>query len=248
LSSFDAAASTRPGAQISRRSLVVGAGFVMVAAAALAVSPRRHEMTLGHSRLADVIPTQLGSWSLAREGGLILPNADPSSSDVYDQVLARTYFSASLPPMMLLIAYGAAQSGLMQVHRPEICYASSGFAIKNDHAIDLPLAGTEPVAAKAFLASREDRTEQVLYWTRISDAFPRDLASQRLVMLERGVRGVIPDGVLVRCSTLGADAANGEASLLAFVRTLVANAGLAGRDLLLGAVRSRGLVGTGATL
>jgi EpsI family protein len=245
LSSLDAAVRSPAGEVLSRRSLVVGAGFFAIAAAAFALTPRRHEQTLGTTRLADLIPTQLGAWSVAPEGALILPNSD-QPNDVYDQVLARMYVAAALPPMMLLIAYGAAQSGLMKVHRPEICYASSGFAIRDDRAVDVPLAGSSPIAARTFLASREDRKEQVLYWTRISNAFPRDLGSQRLVMLELGARGIIPDGVLVRCSTFGDDAVTGQKSLLAFVDALVAGANSAGRDLLIGSTRSRGPSGRAA--
>jgi EpsI family protein len=237
LSSFEAKAAALAGGQVSRRSLFLGAGFLAVAAAAFVVTPRRHEQTLGRSRLADVVPQRLGPWSPAPNGGLILPDAD-QPGDVYDQVLARTYVAANLPPMMLLVAYGAAQSGLMKVHRPETCYTSSGFAIRDDRAIDVPLVDGGAIAARTFLASREDRAEQVLYWTRISDTFPRDLASQRLVMLELGIRGIIPDGILVRCSTLGADGAKGEKALLGFVETLIANAGPAGRGFLIGAARS----------
>ena len=239
--------ATPPPGGISRRSLFVGGGFAAVAGAAFAVTPRRHEATLGHSRIADVIPTQVGPWSLVQNGAMVLPDADQQPSDVYDQVLARTYVGANLPPMMFLVAYGAAQSGLMKVHRPEVCYASSGFAIGGDRAVDVPLAGGGPIAARSFVASREDRDEQVLYWTRISDKFPRDLTSQRLLMLEMGVRGVIPDGVLVRCSTFARDASDAQAAILAFVKALLASVGPAGRALLVGAAaKPAGPGGTGA--
>ena len=239
----DTRLSSRAG--ISRRSVVVGAGFAAVSGAALAVTPRRHEATLGPRRLADVIPGQIGPWSLADAGPMVLPDAD-QPTDVYDQVLARTYVAPDLPLMMFLVAYGAAQSGLMKVHRPEICYASSGFAIGGDHAIDVPLVGGGPIAARGFRASREDRSEEVLYWTRISDKFPRDLTSQRLLMLELGVRGVIPDGVLVRCSTLGQAGRGGETAILAFVRALLASASPVGRALLIGAAMPSGPGGTAA--
>lgn len=229
---------------LSRRSLLVGGGCVAVAGASLAVTPRRHEATLGANRLSEVIPRTAGPWAIAPDGPMVLPKSD-QPNDVYDQVLTRTFLGQGLPPMMFLVAYGAAQSGLMQVHRPEICYASSGFSIGGDHAVDVPLPGVRPITARSFLASRDDRAEQVVYWTRISDRFPRDLTSQRLLMLELGLRGVIPDGVLVRCSTVGVDPKIGQAALLTFFQGLLANAGAAGRALLIGA-RPAALDRTGA--
>jgi EpsI family protein len=232
----DAGSADAVARQISRRSVALGIGFAVTAGAAAAVTPRRHERSLGDARLADVVPTQVGAYQVAPGGSLILPE-DEQPTSVYDQVLARTYTGANLPGIMLLIAYGAAQSGLMKVHRPEVCYASSGFSIRNDRAVDIPVGMTAPIAAKGFLAVREDRVEQVMYWTRISNTFPRDLTSQRLVMLERGLSGVIPDGVLVRCSTLTGDASAGQAAMANFARALVTSAAPAGRALLVGGLR-----------
>lgn len=236
MSSQDAPVAESNARQISRRSAVLGVGFALTAGLAAAVTPRRHEQTLGGARLAEVVPERAGAWLAAPGGALIVPDAD-LAANVYDQVLTRTYSAPNLPGIMLLIAYGAAQSGLMKVHRPEVCYASSGFAIRNDRLADIPLGSGPSIAARTFLAVREDRVEQVLYWTRISNAFPRDLTGQRLVMVERGLSGVIPDGVLVRCSTLGADSGAGQPAMQAFARALVAGAVPAGRALLIGGLR-----------
>jgi EpsI family protein len=219
--------------QITRRSMALGVGFAVTAGIAAAVTPRRHEQSMGGARLDDVVPTRAGPYQAGEAGPLILPEQQ-QLTDVYDQVLTRTYAAQGLPMIMLLIAYGAAQSGLMTVHRPEVCYASAGFSIRNDRPTDIPLGLAAPVAAKGFLAVRQDRVEQVLYWTRISDAFPRNINAQRLVMLERGLSGVIPDGVLVRYSTLGADLA-AQPAMKSFARALVASAGPVGRSLLVGA-------------
>jgi EpsI family protein len=225
---------------------LVGVGFMGVAGVALGVTPRRHEATLGRHRLEDVIPARIGPWSVATAAPLVLPEGN-QPTDVYDQVYARAYAGANVPPMMLLVAYGAAQSGLMKVHRPEVCYASSGFSIRDDGPADLVATTGDMIPAKSFVAVREDRTEQVLYWTRISNTFPRDLASQRLVMLELGVGGVIPDGVLVRCSTFGSGRTTAQ-TLQLFVGHMIAAAGPAGRDLLLGAVRKGVPGGKASTL
>ena len=222
----------KPG-QVSRRLAALGLAFAATAGLAAAVTPRRHERTLGGARLADVVPARAGAYAVADGAPLVLPD-EGQPTDVYDQVLARAYVAPGRPLIMLLIAYGAAQSGLMQVHRPEVCYASSGFSVRNDAPVDIAVGSASPIAAKTFLASREDRVEQVLYWTRISDAFPRDLTAQRLVMLERGMSGFIPDGVLVRISTPGADRAAGVAAMAAFARAIVSSADARGRALLIG--------------
>jgi len=75
--------------------------------------------------------------------------------------------------------------------------------------------------------------ESVLYWTRIAGFFPRDLTAQRLVMLRLGLEGLIPDGVLVRISALGAGEV--EPALTRFAADLVRQSDTAGRALLVGA-------------
>ncbi len=222
--------------QASRRSVVLGVGAAMTAGVAAAVTPRRHEQTLAGSHLADVLPMRVGPWNAQPADSIILPEAAVTDG-FYDQVVTRAFNAPGTPGLMLLVAYGAAQSGMMKVHRPEVCYASAGFAIHDDQAAGVALGRTSTITAKTFLAKREDRTEQVLYWTRISNAFPVSLTEQRLVMIERGLTGVIPDGVLVRISTLGADLSQGQAVMQTFARGLVAAANPRGRALLVGALK-----------
>ena len=224
----------RPAGSTDRRALLFGLMFGATATLAAAATPRTHETVLGRTRLEQVIPDRVGPWCRSPVGSLVLPETqDPDA--VYDQVMARTFVAEGLPVVMLLIAYGAAQSGAMQVHRPETCYGSSGFQVRMDRPVDLALAPGIIVAAKGFDAVREDRREQVLYWTRISRDFPRDPLSQRLVMLRRGLQGVAPDGVLVRMSTFGGDLPAGLSALQAFARALVGEAAPMERALLIGA-------------
>ena len=164
---------------------------------------------------------------------MVLPDVQPGS--FYDQVFTRTYQASSAPPVMLLIAYGAAQSGLMKVHRPEVCYASAGFSIRGFQHVPLALGLSEAAEATSFTAWREDRREEVLYWTRISNVFARSLFQQRLVMFERGLSGVIPDGVLVRCSIMNPAGGDALGALRAFAEALVADASPIGQALLTGA-------------
>lgn len=222
-------------ARIDRRRLLLGAGFAATAGLAAAVTPRRHEATIGGARLTALIPAAVGPWRFTPGGSLIVPE-DGQRTSFYDQVLTRTYAAPGLPEIMLLVAYGAAQSGMMKVHRPEVCYASAGFTI-NDVSHPMIRLRDGEVPATLFLARRQDRDEQVLYWTRISDTFPRSLNDQRLAVLERGLTGVIPDGVLVRFSTLAGDVTAGRAAMAGFARALVAGAAGGERSLLVGRLK-----------
>jgi EpsI family protein len=223
---------------VSRRSLLVGGGLALTAVAAAAATPRRHEQMLGRTRLQDVITAQVGPWSSRVNGSLILPDDADQPHDFYDQVFSRSYVAQGLPVIMLVIAYGAAQSGMMKVHRPEVCYASAGFSIHDLRPADVPQGAAPAITGQSFLAQRQDRVEQVLYWTRISDSFPRNLTAQRLVMLERGLHGVIPDGVLVRISTLGNSLASGHGAMEAFAQNLIVSASPLGKSILLGRSRA----------
>ena len=226
-------------AQASRRTLLIGLGFAAAAGLAAAATPRRHEDVLGRARLDRTLPDRVGAWRFTPGGSVVLPDAQGPTS-VYDQVAARSYVSEGKPLVMLLIAYGAAQSGLMQVHRPETCYSSSGFAIRQDKRVALSLASNVSVAARSFSAEREDRSEEVLYWTRVSSDFPDSPLSQRLIMLKRGLQGVVPDGVLVRISTFGGDVGGSGPAMVEFAKALVGEAGAVERALLIGPISGSG--------
>ena len=231
-STLESPASDPSALQLSRRSLLLGAGFASCAGVAAAITPRRHEQTLGKTRLGDVIPQTAGPWgNVAGSQGVIVPE-DAAPDSFYDQVLTRVFAAPNQPEIMLLIAYGAAQSGMMKVHRPEVCYTSAGFSIHFDEATTVNLGGPSHVAAKTFQARREDRNEQVLYWTRIGDVFPRSLDEQRLISLELGLRGIIPDGVLMRISTPGEQWARGSVAMHQFASALFTSAPPLGKALL----------------
>jgi hypothetical protein len=46
----------------------------------------------------------------------------------------------------------------------------------------------------------------MIYWTRLGAEFPRRWSEQRFSVFEQNLRGLIPDGVLVRISTDNPDA------------------------------------------
>jgi EpsI family protein len=143
------------------------------------------------------------------------------SRAIYSQLLTRVYSSKDGTPVMLLVAQSATQTGILQIHRPEFCYTAGGYQLSasNPHAV--PLQGKQ-LPALSIAATRDARTEQIVYWTRIGDHLPVSWTQQRLAVAADNLRGIIPDAVMVRASTYGQDEKAALAVIDSFLSSLIA--------------------------
>jgi EpsI family protein len=207
---------------IDRRKLLLGLVFGSAAAVAAWRQPRKSLDYLGRDKLDDVVPKTIGQWKFVAASGLVVPPEDQLSRTLYSQLLTRVYSDGDNPPVMLLIAQSAGQTGILQVHRPETCYPASGFAISpvTQHDIEV---GKLRLQTNALSATNEDSTEQIVYWTRVGDRIPTSWKQQKLAVAEDNLRGIIPDAVLVRISVVNNDVAAARATLDTFTRSLIAS-------------------------
>lgn len=188
--------------RIDWKFLLVGAAMVLCAGAALALrpSPAREPVNFDLER---VIPESFGGW---RVDPLIVPivpapDVQANLARLYDQIVSRTYVNARGERIMLTIAYGGDQSDALKAHRQEVCYAAQGFEIRNVVHEKLRLRGkTIPVAR--MLAVRGPRSEPVTYWFTMGDRVVLTRLERLLAQLRFGLSGRIPDGMLVRVSSL----------------------------------------------
>jgi EpsI family protein len=106
--------------------------------------------------------------------------------------------------VMLMVAYGPVQNYRLRAHRPEICYTAAGFRIfdKTDTTISYR-DGAAPIKITRMIAERESRFEPVSYWMRVGNDISNGAIDHQLSRLKYGLRGIIPDGALVRVSTIG---------------------------------------------
>lgn len=219
----------------SRREVLLGGALLATAGVTYALMPRTPVVALPEGGLAKAIPERVGPWRHADGAGFVLPPSDEQAAAlIYEEQLTRGYDNGVDPPVMLLIAYDRMQSGLLQIHRPESCYPGSGFTISETQPVAAPLAPGLGVPANFLTATRGERVEQLLYWTRLGDAFPRDWHDQRRSIASQNLRGYVPDGVLVRMSVITPDAEFGLRHLARFAEALFANSATAGRRLLAG--------------
>jgi len=226
-------APSRPITQVTtRREALIGAACSVAAGTAWVRQPRHHVSYLGSHTVTDLIPLQFAGWSFVSSSGLILPPEDQLRNQIYSQLLTRSYTDQNGSTVMFLIAYNPAQDGVVQIHRPEVCYPAGGFKLTQIDEHATVLGNGISVPSRYIVAETPIRREKILYWTRIGDAFPRRWAEQRWAVFEQNLRGLIPDGLLVRMSTTDQD--GGAALLDKFSQDLYQHCGLDMKRVLAG--------------
>jgi EpsI family protein len=217
---------------IDRRKVLLGLLFGSAAAVATWRQPRERLDYLGRQKLDDLVPKTIGPWKFVAASGLVVPPEDQLSRTLYSQLLTRVYSNGDDPPVMLLIAQSAGQTGILQVHRPETCYPASGYQISpvTQHKVALE-PGT--LTTNALSATNEGTTESIIYWTRVGDRIPTTWKQQKLDVAEENLRGIVPDAVLVRISTVNSDEAAAHKTLDSFARSLIVSVPPARRSVLI---------------
>lgn len=189
-----------------RRALIAGATLVAVSVLAPIVEPHRmlaKELPL--LRLEEDIPKQFGDWRIDDSLGAVLPSPDVQRQldQVYSQQLSRTYVNSAGTHVMLVVAYGEDQVGKTSVaHLPDACYPAQGFTVSPRGTRPVGLDGRAPLSASRLMAVRSTRYEPVTYWTVVgTQTFSSDY-ERRMRRLTSSLEGVIPDGMLVRISSI----------------------------------------------
>lgn len=207
---------------LDRRKMLLGLAFAGSAGIAFARQPHTPIDYLGKTKLDSLIPKKIGPWEFATTSGLIVPPEDALSAALYSQLLTRVYTQGDEPPIMLLIAQASGQTGVLQIHRPEFCYPAGGFALSP--IVPRPIAANGVrFDANQLTASQPGRTEQILYWTRLGDRMPATWRAQKIAVALDNLKGLIPDAVLVRVSTVDPDAELSFDRLQRFVAAMVAS-------------------------
>lgn len=225
---------------IARRDVLFGGGLLLAAGGAAALTPRKNVVLLREGRqLEAMVPQSIGSWRAIPSDLFVLPKTEGSLADkLYNQTVTRLYESPTALPVMLVMAYGNIQNDALQLHRPEACYAAVGFQISNSRVETVEVGGRASVPVRELTATAEQRIEPIIYWTRIGDALPTTGSEQRWSKLQQQFEGIIPDGILVRLSTVAEPTAETFAALRDFAATMLLAVAPADRAVLVGTTLS----------
>lgn len=205
------------------RALLIALAMLLAAGLTVLATPRQRIASTHHVDLETMVPRSFSGWHLDRSIAPLLPSPDQQAllDRTYDQVLARTYVNGAGERVMLSIAYGGNQSDGMQTHRPEICYPAQGFSVTRQRVAQLALDyGVLPV--RRLFAVQGARTEPITYWLVVGDQQTSFGLAYKLATLKYGLTGRIPDGMLVRVSSIDADEAHADAVQDGFVRDMLA--------------------------
>lgn len=206
--------------QADRRKFLLGLLFCSAAGVAAWRQPRIKIDFLGKEKLEELVPKTIGRWEFVTASGLVIPPEDDFEKTLYSQVLTRVYSDNRGSPIMLLLAQNGGQTGFLQIHRPEVCYTAGGYQISavTPHPIQV---GSTVVPANRMDASSGGPTEHVIYWTRVGNQVPASWRQQKLAVAEQNLKGLIPDAILVRVSTVNDDAEAALANIDEFVRAML---------------------------
>jgi EpsI family protein len=219
------------------RSGVLAAVMAAACALAIAITPKVFLADLkSREKLATIVPTRFGEWQVDDSILPVPPSPDLQKvlDATYDETVALTYRNPAGEHVMLSLAYGRNQHKGMLTHRPEICYPAQGFKLSSgvsDGAIDIH---GKPLPVKRLVATMGPRNEPITYWVMVGDEITQFGYPHRWVAIRYGLKGEIPDGVLVRVSSISENDSKAFALQDGFIRELLAAIPPQNRSRLLG--------------
>ena len=175
---------------------------------ALALRPTQKIADMGPViNLNTMIPHTFGNWSEEQQNSvqMVDPQQQEMIEKLYTQTLSRVYKDNHDYRIMLAIAYGDDQRDSMQMHYPEVCYPAQGFSLQGKQTGTLATEnGLIPVTR--ILTNLGQRNEPVTYWTTVGNRVFQGGLQKKIAEMSYGLNGKIPDGMLIRVSSIDAEA------------------------------------------
>jgi EpsI family protein len=191
-----------------RRRAVIAFGLMVASFGGVAAwrPTRRLADTRPKVELESLFPKAFGEWRVddRMPVQLISPDTQAMLNKIYNQTLSRTYVNPKGDRIMLSVAYGGDQSDATRAHRPEVCYPAQGFEILSRQDGRIEVLG-RPMRVRLLVSRLGSRLEPISYWIMVGDKLTLSGTEQKLAQLAYSIGGVVPDGMLVRVSSIDPD-------------------------------------------
>jgi len=222
-----------------RKSLLVLGAMLATSGAIVAGKPTRKANEFGTDlKLDTMFPARFADWQVDPTITPVLPNPQLQKviEETYDQTLARTYLNGQGERIMLSVAYAGREHEDMNTHRPEVCYPAQGMSVrKSTWRTQLDINGTA-LPLHRLVTGNGARNEPISYWLVVGRQVADFGMQQRWVTIKYGLTGRIPDGMLVRVSSIDSDETRAFAAQDRFVREILQAMAPIHRQRLLGAL------------
>lgn len=208
----------------ANRRIALFALGAMAASAALGVALKPTKLLAKERKLGSLevlIPKAFGDWRLDPYSMPLQVSPDQLAfvNTIYAQTLSRTYLNSAGARVMLSLAYVEQQSDEWGVHLPEVCYPAQGFKMRDASISPLQAAGAA-MQVNRVVATLGSRIEPITYWVTVGDQISTRSSERKLMQMRYALKGVIPDGMLVRISSIDADASRAYALQANFVEAM----------------------------
>jgi EpsI family protein len=186
---------------------VMLASMLMASGLAVALRPDHKIAEQGPAvDLEAMLPKQFGDWKVDDKVVFqqVSPETTAALNRIYTQLVTRTYVNREGYRIMLSVPYGANQSDGLAAHDPEGCYPAQGFQIlsKRKEVLDVAIG---QVPLRRMEANAGARHELVSYWFTVGATAVNSDWERKKAQLHYAVKRQIPDGLLVRVSSIDQD-------------------------------------------
>ncbi|MFP5410632.1 MAG: exosortase-associated protein EpsI, B-type [Gammaproteobacteria bacterium] len=208
---------------LSFRHVLIGLFMFAGAGLALALKPTDQLTDQAQFELETLVPKQFGDWKLDETIAtlLVTPELQKVIDETYSQTLTRTYVNGAGKRIMLSVAYGGAHGEGMQTHRPEVCYPAQGFQVVKNTRPDVLNTDFGELPIRRLVAAQGPRNEPITYWVVVGDQQTQFGLGMKLAQMRYTLTGVIPDGMLVRVSSIDRDEAGAYEIQTDFIRAML---------------------------
>lgn len=221
-----------------RAMLATGAMCLTAGLTAWAKPTERVAVVAKALKIDTAVPSSFGGWVIDHSIVPINPSPELQKviAETYSQTLSRTYRDKSGYRIMLSMAVGDQVRG-MDTHRPEICYPAQGFQLRRDTVVDdWEVRPGSVLPIRKLVAGSGPRNEPITYWLVVGDEVTAYGLRRRWATLKYGLTGRIPDGMLVRISSIDNDETHAFEQQQRFIQDMVENVSPEFRKRILGAL------------